>query len=188
MNLRILRASSYVSTAWKNGGGLTELVAIAADEPPAWRVSIASIERDGPFSDFSGYDRTIVSLSGNGPTLAFASGDERALVTLSPFAFRGEAQVVARLSDGPVRDFNVMTLRATRTHRATTIGFGENGVPIDAGDVCGFLYVANGTVAIDDLTAETGDTFRLDAGACTVARSIAGPATAILVRISTATR
>ncbi len=184
MSLRILRASSYVRVAWKNGGGLTDIVAVAAGEPPAWRISIASIERDGPFSDFSGYDRTIVSLSGSGVTLVFASGEVRALGTLSPFAFPGETRVEARLADGPVSDFNVMTLRSTHTHRATTIGLGENGVPIDAGGACGILYVANGSVAIDGLTAEAGDTFRLEAGTRTVARSIAGPATTILVRIS----
>lgn len=150
-------------------------------------MSIASIERDGPFSDFSGYERTIVSLSGDGATLVFASGEERALATLSPFVFPGEARVDARLTAGPVSDFNVMTLRATHAQRTTVIGFGENGVPINAGDACGFLYVVSGTVGIDDLTAETGDTFRLDAGARTVARSIAGPATAILVRISLTT-
>lgn len=187
MVVAILHASSYERIAWKNGGGVTDLVATAAADPASWRVSIASIECDGPFSDFSGYDRTIVSLSGSGVTLAFSSGEERSLATLEPFAFPGETRVDARLTGGPVRDFNVMTLRATHAHRVTAIAFGENGVPIDAGDVCGFLYVATGTVAIDEITAVAGDTFRLDAGARTVARSIAGPATAILVRLSAAT-
>ncbi len=188
MSTRILAAASYERVAWKNGAGLTDVVAVAADDPPGWRVSIASIERDGPFSDFGGYDRTIVSLSDDGVTLVWASGEERRLAKLAPFAFPGEAEVEVRLSDGPVRDFNVMTLRATHVHRANSIGFGENGVPIDAGDVCGFLYVANGAIEIDGLIADPGDTFQLDAGARTVAKSIAGPATIILVRISAAAR
>jgi environmental stress-induced protein Ves len=183
MAISSLRAASYERVAWKNGGGVTDVVAIAPGERPAWRISIARIEQDGPFSEFGGYDRTIVSLAA-GVELAFASGDMRALATFQPFAFRGEDAVEARLSNGPVSDFNVMTLRERCTHRATAIGFGANGVPIGAGDVAGFLYVASGTVEMDANLAYAGDAFRLEANDRAVARAIDGPAMAILVRIS----
>jgi hypothetical protein len=184
--MELLRAASYQRVAWKNGGGVTDIVAVAESEPPAWRTSVARIERDGPFSDFSAYDRTIVSLSGDGVTLVFATGEERVLRLFEPFAFAGEDAVEARLSDGPVSDFNVMTLRDRCTHRATTIGFGANGVPIDAGDIAGFLYVASGTVDVDSELAYAGDTIRLDEDERTVAHAIDGPAMTILVRISAA--
>jgi len=184
--METIRAATYQRVAWKNGGGETDVVALAPGERPEWRISVARIERDGPFSDFTGYDRTIVPLSGEGVTLAFASGEERALGSFEPYAFAGEDAVEARLSNGPVSDFNVMTLRERCVHRATTIGFGANGVPIDAGDVAGFLYVASGTVEIDGTIAEAGDTFGLDADERTVARAIDGPAMTILVRISAA--
>ena len=184
--MELIRAASYRRVAWKNGGGVTDVVAVAPGERPAWRISVARIERDGPFSDFSGYARTIVSLSGGGVTLALGSGEERALGSFEPYAFAGEDAVEARLSNGPVSDFNVMTLRERCTHRATTIGFGANGVPVDAGDTAGFLHVASGRVEIDGTTAETGDTFRLAADERTVARAIDGPAMVILARISAA--
>lgn len=182
----LIRASSYERAAWKNGGGVTDVVAVAAGERPAWRISVARIERDGPFSDFSGYDRTIVPLSGDGLSLTFATGEERRPAPLVPFSFRGEATVEARLSSGAVSDLNVMTLREACSHRATAVGFGANGVPIEAGDVAGFLYVASGTVEMDGTTAETGDTIRLDPGEPAVAHAVDGPATTILVRISAA--
>jgi environmental stress-induced protein Ves len=179
----LLRAATYRRVAWKNGGGTTELVAVAAGATPAWRISVARIERDGPFSDFCGYDRTIVSLSGDGVTLVFSSDEERRLSLLAPYSFPGEAEVEARLAHGPVSDLNVMTLRETHRHDVAVIGIGENGVPVDAGDVCGFLYVASGAVVIDGQTVEAGDTARLDAGARTIAEATGGPATTILMRI-----
>ena len=185
--MELIRAASYQRAAWKNGGGVTDVVAVAPGEPPAWRISVAQIERDGPFSDLAGYDRTIVSLV-NGVRLTFANGETRALAMYEPFRFAGEDAVEARLSNGPVSDFNVMTLREDCTHRATTIGFGANGVPIDAGDVAGFLYVTSGTVEVGPELAYAGDTIRLDADERTVARAIDGPAMTILTRISATRR
>lgn len=55
---------------WKNGGGMTrELVCQPPDadmDSFDWRVSIAHIASDGPFSSFSGVDRIITLLSGGG--------------------------------------------------------------------------------------------------------------------------
>ena len=181
--MELLRASAYRRVAWKNGGGVTDVVAVASGARPAWRVSVARIERDGPFSDFAGYDRSIVSL-GTGVALAFATGGIRALAPLQPFAFAGEAAVEARLSHGPASDLNVMTLRETCVQSVRAVGLGANGVPVDAGDLAGFLYVATGTVETDAGIASAGDTIRLEAGERAIARSTDGPATTILVRIS----
>jgi len=76
-----------------------------------------------------------------------------------------------------------MTLRATHRHDLAVVGIGENGVPIEAGDACGLLYVAEGTVRIEGETARAGDTVRLDPGARAIVEARGGPATAILVRI-----
>lgn len=184
---RLLSRRSYTRTAWKNGGGSTDVVAVAAGETPAWRISIASIERDGPFSEFDGYDRTIVSLAA-GVVLTFARGEEHVLGLFEPYRFAGEERVEARLSGGPASDLNAMTLREACLHRATAIGFGANGVPVDAGDVAGFLYIASGTVEIDGDLAYVGDTFRLGANERAVAHAVDGPAMTILVRISDAAR
>ncbi|MGR7000643.1 HutD/Ves family protein [Yinghuangia aomiensis] len=55
-------------TPWRNGGGETREVAAepSADGGFAWRVSIATIAQDGPFSAFPGVDRTITLLEGAG--------------------------------------------------------------------------------------------------------------------------
>ena len=113
--LSLLRASDYQRVRWKNDGGWT--TEIARDPADAtgdfrWRVSIAEIESDGPFSLFPGVDRDLLLLSGNGmeldiddaPPLRLSERFQRA-------RFAGEAQVGCRLLAGPTRDFNVMVRR-----------------------------------------------------------------------------
>jgi len=103
---------------WKNGGGLTrEIVcqpAGAGMDTFDWRVSIAIVASDGPFSAFAGIDRVITLLRGGGMHLSSGDGaiDHRLDTPLQPFAFAGEARVEARLLAGGCDDFNVMTRRS----------------------------------------------------------------------------
>ncbi len=57
-------------TPWKNGGGTTREIAVrppgAGMDAFAWRVSVADIVADGPFSAFPGIDRQIALLDGAG--------------------------------------------------------------------------------------------------------------------------
>jgi environmental stress-induced protein Ves len=109
--------SSLLATPWKNGGGTTREIAAfpsgAGFDTFGWRLSIAEVERDGPFSSFPGVDRTIVLLRGAGMRLRdLGRGDEHALTDPgAPHAFAGEASIEAKLVDGATSDFNVMTRR-----------------------------------------------------------------------------
>ncbi len=75
----VLSPADYRRMPWKNGGGhTTEIAAFPAGAGLAsfvWRVSIADVLQDGPFSPFPGIDRTLVLLEGEGMRL---SGDGRA--------------------------------------------------------------------------------------------------------------
>lgn len=84
-------------------------------QPVEWRISVAEIERDGPFSDYSGYDRTIVAEDA-GFTLEFEDGERAEIAPLVPFAFAGERPVFCRLHGSPATAFNVMTLRGAYRH------------------------------------------------------------------------
>jgi environmental stress-induced protein Ves len=113
--VRLLTPNDYRSMPWKNGGGRTTELAVhpagAGLDAFAWRVSIASVERDGPFSAFPGIDRTIVLLDGAGMRLSGA-GQETALTThFVPHGFRGDESVQCTLVAGPCRDFNAMFRR-----------------------------------------------------------------------------
>jgi len=100
---------------WKNGAGLTREIAFggasAADFD--WRLSIAEVARDAPFSAFPGVDRCITLLHGAGMRLRSNDGRvDHALTTpLSPFRFPGDVALDATLVAGACSDFNVMTRR-----------------------------------------------------------------------------
>jgi environmental stress-induced protein Ves len=118
MTLHTFFVGDLPAVPWKNGGGVTREIVC---QPPGagmdsfdWRVSIAHIASDGPFSAFPGIDRVITLLSGGGVHLSSADGqvNHRLGSPLAPFAFAGEAAIHARLLEGDCHDFNVMTRRA----------------------------------------------------------------------------
>jgi len=114
-DLSILRARDRREMPWKNGGGLTSEVIVspagAGFDTFDWRISIATIQTNGPFSELPGIDRRLILLEG---LLALRIQDE-APVELSPngppVAFTGELPAYAELLAGPVTDLNVMTRR-----------------------------------------------------------------------------
>ena len=64
---RVIPANEYRRMRWRNGAGWTrEIHAEPSAEDWTWRLSIAEIEQDAPFSCFPGVDRELVLLSGNG--------------------------------------------------------------------------------------------------------------------------
>lgn len=117
--MRIVRADELRVMPWKNGFGTT--TEIAVDPPTAdvdgrfrWRLSVADVERSGPFSAFPGYERTIMVIAGNGMDLTIGDRPARRLDRLyEPFAFSGDAAAECRLLDGPIRDFNLMVERSS---------------------------------------------------------------------------
>jgi len=119
--MRIGRAADYPVMPWKNGGGSTTEVLVsppgASLEDFEWRVSLATVEQDGPFSLFPGIDRSLTLYGGPRMVLTF---DGRRMIALTPedptTRFPGEAAVKAAVPEGPVRDFNVMTRRSRYHH------------------------------------------------------------------------
>jgi environmental stress-induced protein Ves len=123
---QIIELRDCAPTPWKNGAGLTREIAV---EPPdasiddfGWRISVAEISRDAPFSAFAGVDRRIVLIAGHGMWLRSAGGavDMRLDEPLAPFGFSGEEPVTAQLIDGACADFNVMVRK--QVWRADVIG------------------------------------------------------------------
>jgi len=102
----------FVKLRWKNGlGYTTELLRESLDKDDfAWRLSIAQVSQDGPFSNFDGYDRTLLLLKGRGITLEHGNGSLQVLCTaLDAAHFSGKGPTTARLHHGPIEDFNIMT-------------------------------------------------------------------------------
>lgn len=122
---------------WKNGGGVTRTLSVdAAQQPPRWRVSVADIDRDGPYSRFPGYDRVSVVLSGGGVELVVEEADvadvaDAGRITLAPgvaTAFVGDAGFQSRLMNGPVRVLNLFVLRGAAVASVVCVGGGHAAV------------------------------------------------------------
>jgi environmental stress-induced protein Ves len=122
--MRLIRPAEYRRMPWKNGGGETMEIAIA---PPGaaldafdWRISMARVAVDGPFSRFPGIDRTLMILDGRGIRLAIAGSASVDLTADSdPLPFSGDVATSANLILGPITDLNVMTRRGRFTHAMT---------------------------------------------------------------------
>lgn len=149
---------------WKNGGGLTtEIYAGPPSGDFDWRVSIATVNADGPFSKFNGYERHIMTLSGEGMVLDIEGRGKFNLEPFRPFSFSGDAQVHGSLLQGPVQDFNLMVRR----------DFGSGTLCVTeckVGDTLGsdkslhLAYVLHGECAAEGYQLEANASFFLGTG------------------------
>ncbi|MDH5798535.1 MAG: HutD family protein [Paracoccaceae bacterium] len=106
--MKIIRASDLTEVRWKNGGGVTREIAVAgAHGMTIWRLSIADVAVDGPFSDFSGLMRILTVIRGNGMDLISAQGILSADLN-RPVRFDGALKINSVLKDGPIQDLNLM--------------------------------------------------------------------------------
>jgi environmental stress-induced protein Ves len=132
--MQILRAASYRRMPWKNGGGETIEMMVSPPEASLdtfdWRISMARVAVDGPFSMFPGIDRTLGVIDGAGLVLIRTGQAEvRIGRETPPFSFAGDADVECRLLDGPIEDLNVMTRRGRWQNRVTRHRLGSS-IPI----------------------------------------------------------
>lgn len=140
--------AGLTAVPWKNGGGSTTEIAIepvgAGFDDFDWRISLATIGDDGPFSLFPGVDRTLALVDGHGVTLDI-DGVERVLVCNDEpvVAFPGEGRVYAKLNRGATTDFNVMTRRGRCRHQFGSRRLAGQSEFAPRGDVT-VLFLAEG--------------------------------------------
>jgi environmental stress-induced protein Ves len=116
---------------WANGGGVTREVAA---EPPGagwdgfdWRVSLADVTRDGPYSPLPGVERILTVVEGAGLELTIDGKRHVLNGRHEPLAFAGAAATGCRLLDGPVVNLNVM-LRQGRSAATVEMAGGRHPV------------------------------------------------------------
>jgi environmental stress-induced protein Ves len=148
----VLSPTDYRRMPWKNGGGqTTEIAAFPAGAGLAsfvWRVSIADVLHDGPFSPFPGIDRTLVLLEGDGMRLSGDGAPIELRTRFEPVAFSGDAALHCSLIAGPVRDFNLMVRRGEA--RGSIVVCRDGGGPMAAADT----YVCHAAVGASDCVVD----------------------------------
>ncbi|MFI0843572.1 HutD family protein [Mesorhizobium sp. IMUNJ 23232] len=154
--LTVIRAADHRVMRWKNGGGTTAEIAVS---PPGgglndfdWRLSMANVETDGPFSTFPGIDRTLSILEGEGIRLRVGANVPIELTKSSdPHFFAADVSASAELVAGPVLDLNVMSRRGRVAHAVRRLHLVEP-VEIAAGGHDAAIFCAEGRLQVD-----TGD-------------------------------
>jgi uncharacterized protein len=156
-SLKVIRKDTFTRTAWKNGGGVTHE---AIREPPrgerfAWRVSVAHIEKPGPFSHFAGYRRRMLLLKGRGLDLTFGDGRRSELRAVGDSVeFDGAAATHCDLIDGPCIDLNLIT--ASSLHTAANLELLRGSFTVEA--TCGQTVLIFSVSAALALSDEAGST------------------------------
>jgi uncharacterized protein len=151
--VNMIRANDCLKRPWKNGGGYTTEIAIepatASLDDFDWRVSMAHVASDGPFSDFADVDRTLTIVRGGG--LALTIGDAPPVLLgagSDPLGFPGDVPTYARLCEGDVVvDLNVMTRRRRFDHQVHRIRSPAH-CDFDGFDMA-VVVACNGSIALD---------------------------------------
>ncbi len=150
--MRVQRFGEHRAMPWANGLGTSYEVASDrnVDGVWTWRVALAPVVLDGPFSVMPGVDRQLVIINGEGMTLSI----DGEIVECPPgrvIRFSGDSVTIARLVGGPVVDLGLMTVRGSVIGSMVVVG--------DVGDMVeSDVLVAIGDAVFED---ENGRQYRL---------------------------
>ena len=148
--MQILRAANYKVMPWKNGlGSTTEIAIFPADaklDDFDWRVSTAQVTSDGPFSSFSGIDRTLLVIDGAGIELSVDGYASERIDRDTIHSFPGDQKTSAILIDGSITDLNVMSRRGIVSQHVRRINVMKRQDFIVSTQT--FLFVEHGTATI----------------------------------------
>lgn len=146
MVIKLIKPENYRSVPWKNGRGVTKELAVSYGgdkERYIWRLSIAGVTEDGPFSDFKGYDRTLIMLQGNGIDLIHSDGTGTKIENIYDIAhFSGDLITEGKLTSGQIKDFNVISLREACLTETQILKAGQRSC-VKGDEIC--FYAVTGT-------------------------------------------
>ena len=176
--VRLLRAAGRMQVPWRNGGGVT--AEIAAEAGGGWRVSVATIDRPGPFSPHPGMRRSLAVVAG-GPVHLTVAGEwsETLDGACAPFGFDGEEAVTAAF-DGPARVINTMTERTRFTHGMHRLAPGRIAAEEDVLMLVGtsnYAWTGGLLGQLDALLLDPGEAVTIAHGAGVAIRITARPET-----------
>ncbi|MBN8892867.1 MAG: hypothetical protein BGP12_00595 [Rhodospirillales bacterium 70-18] len=142
------------ATPWANGAG--RKADIATDD--GWTLAFAWLDGPAPFSDYTGFTRTITLVEGDGFALDFA---ERPAITVArigaPATFDGGWPAQCRLLGGPCLVLNAYSAQGRWRHAVRVVEPRGAG-PLRAGD---FVVVLRGQVWVGGVAGGARDSLRI---------------------------
>jgi environmental stress-induced protein Ves len=152
MHPRLIRIDDAEPQPWRNGGGVRrDLLEGPGGADWLWRVSIADIAADGPFSSYPDCRRWFALVKGVGVELRFGTRVERVMRGSPPLSFDGASAPDCRLVDGPAGALNLLLQGDAH---------GSMGIATDAAPwhpesaQCGLFTAVNGRCRYDDHDVE----------------------------------
>jgi environmental stress-induced protein Ves len=189
----VLRETGYTAVPWKNGGGITqEILRVPADATEFdWRLSLATIDRAGPFSAFDGYHRTLVLVRGTGVELNFGLHGLAKLSTPGQLAsFDGGWATTCTLLDGPSTDLNLIVSKERVEARSRVTRLATTQVIQTSGWAETLVCCLSGSVQIRNAAGNEEILSALDVARCFPADAVvtcspraAGPALLLIATV-----
>ncbi len=171
----LLREADYPTAPWKNGGGWTKEILKVPTEANSfdWRLSLATIEKAGPFSSFIGYDRTLILVRGAGVELDFGRDGHTVLRTPGQLAaFDGAWQTQCTLIDGPSSDLNLMVSRERAAAQTRLIRPTSPEIIHTAGWEETLVCCIQGAARIEDASGQVAELASVDVARCEAADGV----------------
>lgn len=169
MTTTVIRHEDHEEVPWNNGLGVTREVANAfrPDGTLVWRISLATIDKDGAFSDFAGAKRIQILLSGAGFVLDFRDHGSAAMKKpFHPVTFEGGWPTSAQNVIGSNRVLNVVTAKPHADGRVAVQQVDRGGFQLAQGGSLRLFYVLTGALnaEIDGKTmiVKQGEALRMD--------------------------
>lgn len=186
--MRILRAADYRRMPWKNGGGETREVLVSPPGAPLneldWRISLATIATDGPFSIFEGIQRTLCVIRGAGMRIVVNNAAPELLLDNSePYTFAGESTTGATLVDGAIVDLNVMSRRGTFRHSVRRLSC-DGRLQLDVSASTVIVFCQRGGVLFTSDRLQPEDCAVFDSDTASIELSAAGPSELIVIELT----
>ncbi len=185
--MEIIRFTELSESKWKNGGGITREIACATiDANRIWRLSMADVTCDGPFSEFSEYERILTVVKGQGITLQSDGGSIDADPWM-PVQFSGALKIDAHLKSGPLTDLNLMFNPEYCTGDVTALhGPHHQSLELDARRMFAVHGLAGAVKINDSSQLLPGDTAIIGSNVCQV--ELADGDAALLIKIDLSDR
>jgi environmental stress-induced protein Ves len=184
--VRVLAAAHRVALPWLNGGGVTSEVAARplGGDPAAfdWRLSIATIAGDNPFSSYPGIDRLLMPISPQGLDL-LDGGAPLHLGQYDVHRFAGENDVASFGVTEPTLDLNLMTRRGRCTGSLVVADVSSDWT-VEAGDEEDVaLVVLDGSLRLGERSLTALDAVLIEGGRRATLRGTARVAVARVASI-----
>ena len=165
-NMQLLKSGDHRRMPWKNGGGVTIEIAVfpadASVDNFDWRVSTATVVSDGPFSVFTGIDRTLSVLEGDGIILSVEGLEDQELKgETPPFPFPADSPTSAKLLGSAITDLNVMTRRGRFAHQVSRHPISGDTVLSLSGTTV-LVFCGSGTVQTGETQLAVNDCLRFE--------------------------